>query len=407
MTSTDGPRAAIAFSLRADGYTGVQTHTRLLQQGLEESGVPCALVTPFSGGKHWLPVFALRPLLLTHLNRNWSTRWHRYWHFVALRANLRQYLARNRAAIVIAQCVPSALAALDVRHQLGADFSIALVCHFTMSEAEELAEKGVLTDQRVQARIAAEERYAIENVDLVIHDSEWQRLTLEKTRGLRPKSSTVVWHGIAASVPQKRLTRAALGYAAADVILVNVGSLEPRKNQLALIDAFVHWSTRAASLRLLLVGANGPDRRAVEQRIASANLTSKVKLLVDWPDVPSILGIADVYVHYATIESFGIVLLEAARAGLPVAATPVGGTTEVLARLGGIALSGDDVDASWRALEPLTANRSVREEMGRRARRNFEEAFTRERMIASYLDACELSPSPRTDSAVLLPTSPA
>lgn len=401
MNSQTRNEVAIAFSLHPEGKSGVQTHTRLLERGITNAGVACSLVTPFSGGKHWLPVFAARPLLLEYVNQDWSTRWHRHWHFAALRQNLRQELSRRRVGVVIAQCAPSAIAALQVREQLGADFKVALVCHFTVSEAEELLEKGVLRDPVVRARIEADEKYAVEEVDLVVHDSEWQRRSIEVVRGLRPRASTVIWHGIPANVRGGAITRADLGYAPDDVVLVNVGTLEPRKNQIGLIDAFEHIVTRFPRAKLLLIGGDGVHRRAIERRIASGGLERSVKLLVNWPDVPSALESADIYVHFATIESFGLVLLEAARAGLPIAAVPAGGAAEVLARLEGVRLDGNDAEQCWRALQPLLEDAAMRQEMGRRARRNFEQFFTLERMIDGYLHGIGVTPTPspaRADS---------
>ena len=394
MTSRTRDEVAIAFSLHPEGKSGVQTHTRLLQRGITAAGVSCSLVTPFSGGKHWLPVFAARPLLLEYVNQEWSTRWHRHWHFAALRQNLRHQLSRRPVDVVIAQCAPSAIAALQVREQLGADFRVALVCHFTVSEAEELFEKGTLRDPVARARIEADEKYAIEAVDLVVHDSEWQRRSIELTRGLRPRASMVIWHGIPANVRGGAITRADLGYAPDDVVLVNVGSLEPRKNQLGLIDAFEEIQARFPRAKLLLIGGDGPHRRAIERRVTSGGLERSVKVLVNWPDVPSALQTADIYVHFATIESFGLVLLEAARAGLPVAAVPAGGAAEVLATLDGVALDGNDTEQCWRALQPLLEDAAARKEMGRRARRNFEEHFTLERMIDGYLHAIGLGAGP-------------
>ena len=384
-------RVTIAFSLRAEGRSGVQTHTRLLHEGLSGAGFDCSLVTPFSGSRAWLPVFAVRPVLLAHLDRDWSTRWHRHWHFAALRANLRRELSREPPDVVVAQCAPSAIAALEARAALGASFPIVLVCHFTVSEAEELREKGELHDPAVAARIAEDERQAIEAVDLVVHDSEWQRMTIEGMRALRPRRSMVIWHGIPPLAIHRGSMRAALGYRADDVVLANVGTLEPRKNQLALLEVFARLASRYPRARLLLVGGDGPHRRAIERRISREDLVGRVRLLVDWPDVHSVLESADLYVHHATIESFGLVLLEAARAGLPVAAVPVGGVREVLERLGGVPLDASDPARSEDALRPLLEDVAARRAAARRAHRAYERAFTLEHMIDGYRRAIALA----------------
>jgi glycosyltransferase involved in cell wall biosynthesis len=384
---------AIATIMRPEGYTGVQTHTRVLHAGIAQAGFPCSVLTPFSGSKwKWFPVFAVRPILLYRLNKNWSTRWYRHWHFIALRENLLRHLSGNPVKTLIAQCPLSALAALQVRERLGGDLKIALVCHFSGSQAEEFRGKGELNDEVTVKKIWDLEKQVIRSVDVVIHNSDWQRSTLEGCHGIRPKSSTVIWNGIPATVPDRSVSRRDLGLSPDDLILINVGSLEPVKKQLGLLDLFAEVSTRYSHAKLLLVGG-GPQRSAIQQKIERHGLDSKVRLLGARPDVPAILRTADVYIHYATRESFGIVLLEAARAGLPLAAVPAGGVSEVLSRLqGGVALHANDPQASLEALRPLLEDPALRADMGRRARHNFGQSFTCEVMIGNYLRELGLVP---------------
>src|SRR3954462_13927265 len=88
-------RVTIATINREEGDTGVHTHTRMLAAGLRDAGVTCDVVSPFSGSKKWLPIFAVRPLVLKKLNKTWSTLWHRRFHAAALRENLAARLSRG------------------------------------------------------------------------------------------------------------------------------------------------------------------------------------------------------------------------------------------------------------------------------------------------------------------------
>ncbi|MEA2736148.1 MAG: hypothetical protein QOE14_2599, partial [Humisphaera sp.] len=127
----------IATINRPEGDTGVHTHTRMLQAGLNAAGVRCDVVSAFAAGPHWLPVFAVRPLLLQRINKTAATLWHRRWHMAALRSALLRRAAAHRPDTIVAQCPVSARAALDVRRQLDAKFPVVLVCHFNDSEAAE------------------------------------------------------------------------------------------------------------------------------------------------------------------------------------------------------------------------------------------------------------------------------
>src|SRR5688500_19712361 len=82
----------IATINRAEGDTGVHTHTRMLAAGLDAAGVRCDVVSAFSAGPHWLAVFAVRPLLLNRMNKTAATRWHRKWHMAALRSALLRHM---------------------------------------------------------------------------------------------------------------------------------------------------------------------------------------------------------------------------------------------------------------------------------------------------------------------------
>src|SRR5438309_1144386 len=78
----------IATLNRQQGITGVHTHTNALMDGFVSAGHRCDLISPFSEGNRWLPLFAVRPLLLHRLNRTWSTHWYRHWHRKALSSAL-------------------------------------------------------------------------------------------------------------------------------------------------------------------------------------------------------------------------------------------------------------------------------------------------------------------------------
>ncbi len=185
-----GSRAArgvvIASINRPEGDTGVHTHTRMLAGGFRAGGVPCEIISPFDGSRKWLPIFALRPLVLKRLNKTWSTLWHRRWHAAALRENLLRHFEDGWDDAVLAQCPVSARVALNVRRQLGAKFSIAMVCHFNGSEVEEYRDKGELAgDSRFRAMLAFEDQ-VLREVDQVVYVSIWARESVEKWRGIVP-----------------------------------------------------------------------------------------------------------------------------------------------------------------------------------------------------------------------------
>ena len=378
------PTVVIATVNREHGSTGVHTHTASLRDGLIAAGINCDVVTPFDGSRAWLPVFAVRPLVLNRLSPTWATLWYRHWHGAAVRANLRRRLARGGVDQIIAQCPVSAAAALDV----AGGVPVTMVCHFNHSEAAEYRDQGVLVGEANYRRMLAGEDDVLRRVDRVVYVSEWARDTVERDRGVLPKRSAVVRNGIAAAAPATSATRGSIGVSDGDVVLMSVGTLEPRKNQIALVERLAEWTEPGRAgpdrgdtprlCKLVLVG-EGPDREKVERRAAELHVADRLVLLGHRSDVPALLPLADVYVHAALAENCPVAVIEAARAGLPWAAVPAAGMVELQRHLGGC-VPLDDVG-------PLLADADRRRELGRAAAANFAAGFTREAMVRGYLDA--------------------
>jgi glycosyltransferase involved in cell wall biosynthesis len=370
----------IATVNREQGSTGVHTHTRALRDGLVAAGVAVDLVTPFSGSRGWLPLFAVRPLLLNRLHPTWATLWYRRWHGAAVKANLRRRLARGGVDQIIAQCPVSAAAALSLRGSpgctSGAPFPpVTIVCHFNHSEAAEYRDQGVLAGEANYRRMLAGEDDVLRRVDRAVYVSEWAKEIVERDRGLTPRATAVIRNGIAEVAPISPVTRESIGLSADDVVLMSVGTLEPRKNQIALIEAVARLDR--ATVKLVLVG-EGPDRPKLERRIAELELTGRVLLLGHRSDVPALLALADIYVHGALAENCPVAVIEAARAGLPWAAVPAAGIVELQQHLGGCVPLDE--------LPSLVADAERRSELGRAAAANFRAGFTRTAMVRRYMD---------------------
>ena len=136
----------------------------------------------------------------------------------------------------------------------------------------------------------------------------------------------------------RRSVREELGVPGDAPLLLTIGQIGLRKGWDALADAaglippagagppphFVvvgeRWSRKAESVRF------EADVFATLER----NAPGRVHRLGTRSDVPRLMAAADLLVHPARQEPFGRVLLEAAAAGLPIVATAVGGTREML-----------------------------------------------------------------------------
>jgi glycosyltransferase involved in cell wall biosynthesis len=161
-------------------------------------------------------------------------------------------------------------------------------------------------------------------------------------------------------------TRPELGLAEDALVLVTVGRLVRRKNLLELVDIVADVSRRMPC-QLLIIG-DGPERGALEQKIAREKLGRTVRLLGRVSDQRKFqyLAAADVYASTALHEGFGIVFLEAMECALPVICYDQGGQTDFL-RNGatGHLLSLGDREGFTSKLETILRDSKSRENMAR------------------------------------------
>jgi glycosyltransferase involved in cell wall biosynthesis len=123
--------------------------------------------------------------------------------------------------------------------------------------------------------------------------------------------------------------------------LGSVGRLHRNKGYDLLLDAAALLRDRGMGFSLTLVG-DGPERAALERQAATLNLTDRVAFL-GWLENPSeALRAMDLFVLSSRVEPFGLVVIEAMAAGLPVVSTDIGGPRDILAggRLGRLVPAG-------------------------------------------------------------------
>ena len=182
-------------------------------------------------------------------------------------------------------------------------------------------------------------------------------------------------------------TPAAGGVDAEAPLALAVGRLIAQKDHATLLRAFARVRAEVPEARLAILGA-GPLEAETRRLVAELDLGDAV-LLPGRTDIRDWLERADVFVHTSRWEGFGIVLLEAMLAGLPVVATRVSAVPEVVADGDtGVLLEPGDVDGLAAALQALLADRERARALGdagkRRAREQFSVARMAERTQAVY-----------------------
>ena len=128
--------------------------------------------------------------------------------------------------------------------------------------------------------------------------------------------------------------------------ILHIGKFEYKKSQDVLLKSFQLLLDSVPDAKLILVGAGGPMLAEVRELISKLELQERVQLHVDVPHerIPEFFERADLLVLPSRLEPFGLVLLEAGAAGVPVVATRVGGIPELLQDgVTGILVPADDM----------------------------------------------------------------
>lgn len=111
--------------------------------------------------------------------------------------------------------------------------------------------------------------------------------------------------------------------------VVMIGRLVRQKNPLLFVAAAAALRRRQPRVRFVLVG-DGPLRPAVEAAVAAAGLRDCCELAGERSDVEALLAAADLFWLTSDWEGLPNVVIEAMASGLPVVATDVGGTAELI-----------------------------------------------------------------------------
>lgn len=114
--------------------------------------------------------------------------------------------------------------------------------------------------------------------------------------------------------------------------LVNVGAFIPRKNHTLLLHAFALLKDRYPALHLCIAGADGDERRTVEDAVRAHRLSERVHLFVDFDQfqVALLLSKATLCVQTSFAESFPLAVLEAGASGIPIVVSDIPGHQEMV-----------------------------------------------------------------------------
>ncbi|MBI4419669.1 MAG: glycosyltransferase [Gemmatimonadetes bacterium] len=159
--------------------------------------------------------------------------------------------------------------------------------------------------------------------------------------------------------------RSSVGALPNEVVIIQVGRMEPLKGQMSLLHALGRLKD-LEGWRCWIVG--GPQRsfegaylRRLETRARKLSIANRVRFLGQRQDVSQLLAAADVFCQPSTgPEGFGVALAEALYAGRPVVSTAIGAASEIVDPTCGVLVPPNDALALAEALRRLITDQGGR-----------------------------------------------
>ena len=166
-------------------------------------------------------------------------------------------------------------------------------------------------------------RKAAENADVVIAVSECTKKDIVELYHIDADKIKVVYQGcdaqFAREISEDEKSRVAKKYDLPQRYILNVGSIETRKNALQIVRALKDIDD---AVSLVIVGRRTKYAAKIDEVVKNNGLDARVKIIsgIDFKDLPAVYAQAEVFVYPSFYEGFGIPIVEALNAGVPVVA---------------------------------------------------------------------------------------
>ena len=204
--------------------------------------------------------------------------------------------------------------------------------------------------------------------------------------GISPDHITVVPRGRdprrigRQSLKRRQLIREEFGVLDEASLFVNVGRQEYQKGQEVLIRAMQEVRSQLTNARLLIVGRTGNATNKLQRIIDELDLKDCINLTGFRADVTDVVAASDVFVFPSYYEGLGGALLEAMALEVPIVATSIPSSLEVLGENAAFVQPGSAPALAAAMIELATSSPKARS-LASGALRRFEDRFDFNRVI--------------------------
>jgi len=212
-------------------------------------------------------------------------------------------------------------------------------------------------------------RYNARAAAHIIADSQATKRDLVERYGVEPSKISVIYPGYDEEAFQPVREREAIEavkarYGIAGDYILFVGTIQPRKNLVRLMEAFSLLKRQAADLQLVIAGKKGWLYEAIFRRVEELGLEGQVVFTgyVAEEGLPALFSGARLFVFPSLYEGFGLPVLEAMACGTPVVCSNASSLPEV-AGDAAVLVNPRDVEELAGAMRQLVESQEIRAEL--------------------------------------------
>lgn len=186
------------------------------------------------------------------------------------------------------------------------------------------------------------------------------------------------------NVEARGRVRREMGFADGDLVIGYVANFAHGKGHIQLVRAFERIAAAVPAARLVFAGRG----QIAEVTAAAAGFPAGKIVFAGWQDdIAAFLNALDIFVQPSLSEAFSQVIMEAMGVGLAVAATNVGGASEVIeSGRNAVLVEPNDVEALAETVIALTSNSDLRQSLGVAARETVTTRFRADRMVEQQFE---------------------
>ena len=235
---------------------------------------------------------------------------------------------------------------------------------------------------------------ALARADWILADSESTKRDLIELLDADGERITVIYPGVEPRfqpiADPDGLEPVRKKYGLPDRFILSLGTVQPRKNYVGLIQALARMRDR--EICLVIVGGKGWLYQDIFAAAEELGLQDRVIFagFVDDADLPALYNLAEVFAFPSLYEGFGIPPLEAMACGIPVVTADNSSLPEVVGETG-ILVDAHDTEGIASAIDSVLADKDLRQRLvtqGHIQARTFTWEKAAERLLATYRFLC-------------------